>query len=294
MAQATKERLGLHLRNLFAVLREHPDGLQAQDAVKKTAAKTTLTSHELGEYTSGGRRFDKALRFATVGAVKAGWMTKAKGRWRITEAGVTAYEQFTDPVSFHDEISRLYKAWKSAQDSPDRPDVEPDDDGDVTVTYEEAEERAWSEIREYLLNMNPYDFQKLAGCLLEAMGYHVVWDAPPGKDGGIDLIAFNDPLGTRPPRIKVQVKRRQDAIRSEEMRSFMAVLGDQDVGIFLSAGGFTRDAEQEARLQDRRTLTLLGLEQFFDLYVEHYDSLTEDARRLLPLKPIWFLAPDPN
>ena len=30
---------------------------------------------------------------------------------------------------------------------------------------------------------------------------------PPGKDGGLDIIAHPDPLGTRSPRIKVEVKR---------------------------------------------------------------------------------------
>jgi predicted Mrr-cat superfamily restriction endonuclease len=39
------------------------------------------------------------------------------------------------------------------------------------------------------------------------MDYYV---APPGPDGGIDLIAHTDPLGTTGPRIKVQVKRRDD------------------------------------------------------------------------------------
>jgi hypothetical protein len=40
------------------------------------------------------------------------------------------------------------------------------------------------------------------------MGYHVSWIAPPGKDRGIDVLAWTDPVGTKPPRIKVQEKRR--------------------------------------------------------------------------------------
>jgi len=38
------------------------------------------------------------------------------------------------------------------------------------------------------------------------MGYHVAWVAPPGPDGGVDVIAQSDPLGINGPRIKVQVK----------------------------------------------------------------------------------------
>jgi uncharacterized protein with gpF-like domain len=55
--------------------------------------------------------------------------------------------------------------------------------------------------------MPPYEFQELVADLLRAMGYHVAWIADAGKDGGIDIVAYNDPLGTRLPRIKVQVKR---------------------------------------------------------------------------------------
>ena len=84
------------------------------------------------------------------------------------------------------------------------------------------------------------------------MGYHVSWNAPPGPDKGIDILAHNDPLGTSTPRIKVQVKRRADKISVDGLRSFMAVLGEQDVGIFVSTGGFTSEAESEARTKENR------------------------------------------
>ena len=71
----------------------------------------------------------------------------------------------------------------------------------------------------------------------------------------------------------------------------MSVLGPDDVGLYVSAGGFTREATDEARMQESRKITLINLEKFFDLWIEHYDELSEDARRKLPLKPIYFLAP---
>lgn len=102
--------------------------------------------------------------------------------------------------------------------------------------------------------MPPYEFQNMVGDLLKAMGYHVAWIAPPGKDGGLDLLAWSDPLGTKTPRIKVQVKRRTDNVSVSELRSFMAVLGEDDVGLFVTAGDFTRDAESEARTQEKRKI----------------------------------------
>src|SRR5580704_2019002 len=105
-------------------------------------------------------------------------------------------------------------------------------DADISDTVEEAEENAWTEIEQYMQAMNPYDLQNLVAALLRAMGYYVSWISPPGPDKGIDIVAHNDPLGTSTPRIKVQVKRRADRVNVSDLRSFIAVLGGQEVGIF--------------------------------------------------------------
>lgn len=115
---------------------------------------------------------------------------------------------------------------------------------------------------------------------------------PPGPDQGVDLIASTDALGTTSPRIKVQVKRHRDArIAVDGLRSFMAVLGDQDVGIFISTGGFTSEAEREARGQERRSITLIDLDRLVRLWIEHYEAMPEADRLRLPLRPVHFLAP---
>ena len=152
-----------------------------------------------------------------------------------------------------------------------------------------AEEQAADEIKQYLTEINPYDLQDLVAALLEGMGYHVSWISPPGKDGGIDVLAWNDPLGTKPPRIKVQVKRRKDNISAEELRSFLALVNDDDVGLFVTTGGFTKDAEELARAQERRKITLINRRRLVDLWIEYNDRIDRDKRRLLPLKPIYFI-----
>ena len=155
---------------------------------------------------------------------------------------------------------------------------------------EEAEESAWAAVEEHLLTMNPYDFQDLVAGLLQGMGYHIAWISPPGPDKGIDIVAHTDPLGVEGPRIKIQVKRRADKIAVDGVRSFMAILGDGDIGLFVSTGGFTKDAELEVRTQEKRKLMLLGLKKLFDLWVEHYQNIPESKRKLLPLQAVYFLA----
>jgi restriction system protein len=71
----------------------------------------------------------------------------------------------------------------------------------------------------------------------------------------------------------------------------LSLVSDGDVGLFISAGGFTKDAEDEVRKQEKRRTMLVDLGKFFDLWVEHYDQIPEEFRRLLPLKPVYFLTP---
>lgn len=299
MAEITRRRTGELLRELFSILMATPAGLQASAALQALAERVTLTPYESDTYESGGRRFDKIVRFATVDCVKAGWLEKDKGIWTITDEGRKMHAELTDPEMFYRRAVKLYGEWRAAQ-----PDAEPatvttgadapDEDSPskaVSITFEKAEEQAWGEISQYLHNMPPYEFQELVADLLRAMGYYVSWVSPPGKDGGIDILAQPDALGTRPPRIKVQVKRQQVAVNVDGLRSFMALLGDAEVGLFVCTGGFTKDAANEARTQEKRRVTLIGLDKLFDLWVEHYDKLTDQARRRLPLRPIQFLSP---
>ena len=308
MAEITRRRTGELLRELFSILMAAPAGMQARAALQALAERVTLTTYESDTYESGGRRFDKIVRFATVDCVKAGWLEKNKGIWTITEEGRAVHAELKDPEAFYRRAVKHYNEWRAAQ-----PDAEPapvavclgdavtadtvdpaDADSPskaVSITFETAEEQAWDEISHYLRNMPPYDFQDLVADLLRSMGYYVSWVSPPGKDGGIDILAQPDALGTRPPRIKVQVKRQQVAVTVDGLRSFMALLGDSEVGLFVCTGGFTKDAAHEARTQEKRRVTLIGLETLFDLWVEHYGKLTDQARRRLPLRPIQFLSP---
>jgi restriction system protein len=110
-----------------------------------------------------------------------------------------------------------------------------------------------------------------------------------GKDGALDLIAQSDPLDTRGPRIKGQVKRRRDSTTTEEeFRSFLSLVESADVGLYISLGGLTADAEASARRSSRRIILIDG-GGLVDSWVEHYDKFDEGGRRLLPIKPVHFL-----
>lgn len=299
MSESSKERAATVQWHVLHALKGESGPVPAREAIERVESKLTLTEEEKAHYekSPGVRRFNNRLRFATISLVKAGWLVKERAGWSIADEGLAALNRFRSPMQLHEESERLYYEWHDSQPAkPDADDMEEagEDEGATPSTLlEEADESAWQEISDYLAAMPPYDFQKLVGALLKAMGYHVAWIAPVGKDGGIDILAHLDPLGTRPPRIKVQVKRQSSSrISVDGLRSFMAVLGDEDVGIFVALGGFTRDAEWEARTQEKRRVTLLDAEKLFELWVQHYDKVAETEKSFLPLKPVYFL--DPN
>jgi restriction system protein len=300
MAGFDRRRRGELLRAVLEVLSEHPDGIRAKDALASAEAQLTLTDHEAGNFDSTGhRRFEKLVRFQTVNAVKAGWMVKDKGTWTATDDGLAALVAYPDPETFMAQAEAEYRVWAKAQTKKPKSSAEDltDDaeslDGNesiASVTVEEAEETAFAEIAKHLATMSPYDLEVLVAGLLRGMGYHVAWVSPPGKDRGLDILAFRDPLGTTDPRIKVQVKREQNKTDVKGLRAFMSLLNPGDVGVFVTLGGFTSDAASEARNSEMRRITLIDQGDLLDLWVEHYDSIPADDRLLLPLKPVYYLA----
>jgi restriction system protein len=281
------------MHGVFSVLAEQPEGLPANEVLSRLETVVPPTPYEDADYPHrpGVRRREKIVRFGTIAPVKAGWLRKDKGVWRATEEGLAAHAQFSDPVEFAAEANRLYRAWKKSQPLPESDDDVDEAEIQSATSLEEAEETATAEIRAYLLGMNPYDFQDLVATLLKAMGYHVHFVSPPGPDRGLDIVAYTDPLGAAGPRIKVQVKRRADRTSVDGLRSFLSLLAPQDIGLFVTTGGFTSDAEREARSQESRRLTLIDLDRLLELWIEYYDNIPDVERGLLPLRPVYFLDP---
>jgi restriction system protein len=284
VAEITPGRIGEFLRIVFDLLWNKPEGLPATEILAQIPKSTPLSEYENGFFPSAPNapRYEKIIRLATIPLVKAGWLVKNKGRWYITEEGRQACKSFTAAEEFYAQATRLYREyyeWRGGRPA-------------ISLTVEEAEEKAWEQIQKYLQEMKPFEFLSCVADLLRAMNYHVAWSAPPGKERGyVDMIVYTDRLGVSVPRIIVQVKHRGQAATAEGLRAFLAVLGLHDFGLFVSSGGFTMDAKEIARLQERHKVTLMDMENFFDLWVEHYEQLSQEARQRLPLKPIHFLSP---
>ena len=122
------------------------------------------------------------------------------------------------------------------------------------------------------------------------MGYHISEVAKRGPDGGIDIIAYTDPLGTSQPRIIVQVKHRpNDNVSSDEVQKLAGTLKrNTDVGIFVTSGNFSKPAIKEAR-ESREHIELIDFNRLTSLWQEYYSKMDDEQKNLLPLHPIYFL-----
>jgi restriction system protein len=177
-----------------------------------------------------------------------------------------------------DEIHRL------AMGSP--PPEEEEEEG--PPFYEEVKARADELIADRISRLDPYEFQDLVAGVLRAMGFRAV-SASPGPDRGVDIVAHRDPFGFEGPRIKAQVKHRKGSVGAQEMRAFVATLRSGDNGLYISTGGFTREAETEAE-RSRERVTRLDRDGLIRLLLEHYETLDPEYKAQVPLRRVWLPA----
>ncbi|MBT3569694.1 MAG: restriction endonuclease [Opitutae bacterium] len=165
--------------------------------------------------------------------------------------------------------------------------VESDDDEQVEEVRQRTIEQANEALKDSIVQLNPNDMEELVAHLLRAMGYRSKV-SPIGPDRGVDVTASPDGLGFTQPRIKAEVKHQPNSSKgSQDLRSFIGALRDGDCGLYISTGGFTREAKYEAE-RANHPVTLIDLETLASLITEHYENFDAEGRNLLPLDRIYW------
>ena len=155
-----------------------------------------------------------------------------------------------------------------------------------TEIRRDTEQRALGFLQDKLSKLDWDEMQELVAGLLRAMGYKTRV-SPAGPDRGRDIIASPDGFGFQPPRIVVEVKHRKGTMGAPEVRSFVGGLRQNDNGLYVSTGGFTREARYEAD-RTNQNLTLMDADDLGKAIVDHYDRMDSETRALLPLKKIYW------
>jgi restriction system protein len=157
------------------------------------------------------------------------------------------------------------------------------------VVRQDAVGRAHEFLKDRLLRLSPEDMEELVAALLRAMGYKARV-TPKGPDRGRDVVASPDGLGFQHPRVFAEVKHRpKDSMGAERIRSFLGGLREGDCGLYVSTGGYTKDAHYEAD-RAKVAITLVDLDRLAELVVEHYERLDEEGRALVPLVRVYWPA----
>lgn len=157
---------------------------------------------------------------------------------------------------------------------------------DDTSLLDDIEERAREFTKDRISGLEWDEMQELVAGILRAMGYKTEV-SPHGPDRGKDIVASPDGFGFESPRIVVEVKHRKGQMGAQAIRSFLGGRHKDDKGLYVSTGGFSKDAHYEAE-RANIPITLLTLDGLVEKLLEHYDELDPEIQRLVPLKKVYW------
>lgn len=259
--------------------------------------KVELDDWAKGVYEKTGYiRWESTLQFYSIDLVKAGFITKKNSTWYITEEGEKAIKWGKDKL--FEEAQKRYKQWKAASvpacpvETTDASEEQIEESSQTTASVlEDAKNKSYESFERFISkNFDPYSFQDLCAALFRGMGYYTPFVAPKGKDGGVDIIAYKDPIGSAYPHIKIQVKYRQDTkASSQEVQQLKGALTGNDMGVFISLAGFSPDARNVARSSNPH-IDLIDLNRFVGLWQEFYDKMSDEDKSLMQITPVYFIA----
>jgi len=179
------------------------------------------------------------------------------------------------------ELLALYEGETAIPDSLGEDDVEVAAGEDLVA---DLQARSGELVDAAIARLDAYDTQNLVAGLLKAMGYHTVV-SPPGADQGIDIVASRDPLGLE-GRVKVQVKARPNSRSgAPEVVQLAGNVSTGERGMFVSTGGFTREAETHPAAH---AIARVDGQALRGLVIEYYERLDSDTKALLPLRRMYF------
>lgn len=159
---------------------------------------------------------------------------------------------------------------------------ETEDDDTISAVAEDIKQTTYDYILKVLSkNFKGYPLEELVADLLQSMGYRATVSKQ-GGDHGIDIIAYKDEL---PPRITIQVKSQDAAVKEETIQSLKGAMVPGDYGLFVSLSGYQKNAK---RFLERNPM-IRGIdgEELAGLILKYYDLLPEKYQSLLSLQKVY-------
>ena len=274
------------MHEVLTLLNENGGEMRSADIETGIEKRLAFDEWESQPYKDGGSRWLSYMHFYSIDFVKAGYIVKNKGRWFLSDEGKAALIKY-NAEDLYTAAHQAYLDWsKKQEDVTGTVRADKTDEEDVN-RFANIKAQADDDLMDYIQSRTPYEFQDMVAALLRSMGYYTPFVAPKGKDGGIDIIAYSDPLGATKPILKVQVKHYNlnNPVTVDVIRSIVGV-AKNDVAIVVTSGRFAEPARQEARQFNVR---LIDGYEFSELWIKYFNKMSEDDKARMPIEPIYFI-----
>lgn len=195
-----------------------------------------LTDKEAGEIHRGSEtKISYRLAWTRNYLKRYGLLENSShGVWTLTPKG-----RETKSVN-KDEVNRYVKAKDKEAHLIDSEDLMSTGREQISALWEER-------LHDELLKLNPAAFERLCQRILRESGFTQVEVTGRSGDGGIDGRGIIKIGGLLSFHIIFQCKRYVGKVSAEQIRDFRgAMQGRADKGLFITTGGFTREAKTEA------------------------------------------------
>lgn len=209
-----------------------------------------------------------------VGAVD----NTSRGIWTITETGRS--------IDSEDKLRALVRQErrKRHQDRRTRNTGVGDQDAEATEEQHDWRDSLLAVVR----GIKPDAFERLCQRILRESGFIKVEVTGRSSDGGIDgagvlrvnLISFH---------VRFQCKRYTGSVGAPEIRDFRgAMVGRADKGLFMTTGGFTKEAEREAVRDGAPAIDLIDGMELCELLKNLGLGVTTETVEVIRPKPVFF------
>lgn len=162
-----------------------------------------------------------------------------------------------------------------------------DSSGFDVIRY--TKDRISARVRE---KFDGHRLSELVAVLLTAEGFRCRV-SPPGRDGGVDILAGTGPLGMDSPRLVVQVKSQPSAVSDMVLQQLHGAVtrNNAEQGLLVAMGGVTKPA-QDMLVGQYFKIAVWNSDDLIEGIFRHYSTLPEDMQADLSLQRTWVLIED--
>ena len=268
--------------NAGGMLYRFSNELRADDGI--VTYQPTRRVYAVGKL-EGNYRFDPRFdtRYPNVRSVE--WSATEVSRDTLTTATKNTLGSTLTLFRLTEKAEEdVWRAASGEQDGPSRDQGATDEEEQLLL--KDLELKSIEFIKDRIAALDWEDVQSVVAGILRSMGYKTRTSAR-GADRGKDILASRDGFGFESPRIVVEVKHRKGQMGAPEIRSFLGGRHTDDKCLYVSTGGFSREAKYEAE-RAKVLVTLMDLDDLAETLTENYESLDAETRRLVPMRRIYW------